>query len=279
MCVNRNLICFIFQISGVFQLVDLILMLMLFSATSGFEHDDDMIRLVDGAVFNTQKGCVDLTRLVSGYPTTTPCRSVGVIYHNRHIPSIINLNCGIMNSFTTEFTFSVNTSINPTSFGDDLAFVPTYEAKAGTSVGSYALPHKHFALVIDTHVEDAIGVSQTQYFRVFTQSVVFVGFAKIDEYVTSGEKYHVWFEYLAELIIVLVFIASSNANKPALPILDLPINTNEVFNREDYVYFGFVGASRGCNELYNICSLNLNIKQPKHHLIWLFVVDKKVGDG
>ncbi|CAI0437522.1 unnamed protein product [Linum tenue] len=210
-----------------------------------------------------RNGAVGLTRDV-----TVPTSSSGTVVYNEPIPfSDPESAPPSAASFSTRFTFSIG-NVNPSSFGDGLAFFLSRDNDTLGSAGGYLglvnatqlTKNKFVAVEFDTRVDPHFADPSENHVGLDIDSLISVKTADplsqgID--LKSGEKITAWVDYdhVAEILDVFLSFSSSKPETPLLSVDDVDLSEYLRGN----VYVGFSGSTEGSTELHSIHSWSFNL--------------------
>ncbi|GAB2279810.1 Probable L-type lectin-domain containing receptor kinase S.7 [Dionaea muscipula] len=200
-------------------------------------------------------GVVGLTR-----DLPVPTSSSGTVIYNRPI-EFFDPEANITASFSTRFSFSVQ-NVEPSSFGDGLAFFISPDNKTLGSPGGYLglvnsthLTKNRFVAVefdtrLDPHFNDPndnhVGLDVDSLVSIKTADLFSVG---ID--LKSGSTINVRIDYKSEEKNLKVFVKDS-IFRSLEPVLDVDIDLSDYLNKVMFV--GFCGSTEGSTELHLIQS-------------------------
>ncbi|CAL1384746.1 unnamed protein product [Linum trigynum] len=211
-----------------------------------------------------RNGAVGLTRDV-----TVPTSSSGTVVFNEPIPfSDPETAPSSAASFSTRFTFSIG-NVNPSSFGDGLAFFLSRDNDTLGSAGGYLglvnathlTTNKFVAVEFDTRVDSQFADPSENHVGLDIDSLISVETADplsqgID--LKSGEQITAWVDYDHVAKILDVFLSFSISPKPETPLLSVDdVDLSEYLRGN--VYVGFSGSTEGSTELHSIHSWSFNL--------------------
>ncbi|XP_057440749.1 probable L-type lectin-domain containing receptor kinase S.7 [Lotus japonicus] len=189
-----------------------------------------------------RNGVVSLTT-----PTVATATSTGAIFYANPI-SLFDPYSNTTSSFSTTFSFSITNTLNPTSFGDGLAFFLT-----PTNPSTAATPTTFIAVEFDTKLhnrfndpnENHVGLDIDALISLKTANPISHG---ID--LKSGNPITAWVDYSAtDPTVVDVFLSYSSVSKPFDPVLRVTVDLSE--HLKDPMYIGFsASSSDGSSELH-----------------------------
>ncbi|CAL1353903.1 unnamed protein product [Linum trigynum] len=248
------------------------LLLLLTSATAGgavgnhsFEFDFPAFAIRNFTLLGDsylRNGVVGLTRDV-----TVPTSSAGTVIYNDPIPfSDPESAPPSAASFSTRFTFSIG-NVNPSSFGDGLAFFLSRDNETLGSPGGYLglvnasrlTKNKFVAVEFDTRVDSHFGDPSENHVGFDIDSLISIKTADplsqgID--LKSGEQITAWVEYDHVAKVLDVFLSFS-ISKPEIPLLSVDVDLSD--NLKGNVYVGFSGSTEGSTELHSVHSWSFNM--------------------
>ncbi|CAI0378779.1 unnamed protein product [Linum tenue] len=209
-----------------------------------------------------RNGVVGLTRDV-----TVPTSSAGTVIYNDPIPfSDPESAPPSAASFSTRFTFSIG-NVNPSSFGDGLAFFLSRDNETLGSPGGYLglvnasrlTKNKFVAVEFDTRVDSHFGDPSENHVGFDIDSLISIKTADpllqgID--LKSGEQITAWVEYDHVAKVLDVFLSFS-ISKPEIPLLSVDVDLSD--NLKGNVYVGFSGSTEGSTELHSVHSWSFNM--------------------
>ncbi|KAM7492786.1 hypothetical protein LguiA_035707 [Lonicera macranthoides] len=200
-----------------------------------------------------RNGVIGLTR-ESGVPTS----SSGTLIYNSPIP-FFDPQSNTTTSFSTNFTFSIR-DVNPTSFGDGLAFFLSSNNETLGSSGGYLglvnssqlTKNKFLAIEFDTRVdlhfddpnENHVGLDIDSLNSIKTADARLIGIE-----LKSGDSITAWIDYENEEKILKVFLSYNNS-KPEEPLLVVDIDLSDYLKELKYV--GFSASTEGSTEVHFI---------------------------
>ncbi|XP_060189585.1 probable L-type lectin-domain containing receptor kinase S.7 [Lycium barbarum] len=200
-----------------------------------------------------RNGVVGLTRELQ-----VPSSSSGSLIYNNPI-SFFDQETKKTVSFSTRFAFSVN-NINPTSFGDGLAFFLSPDNQTLGSPGGFLglvnssqlTKNKFVAIEFDTrqdlHFNDPddnhVGLDIDSLISIKTANVKLAGVDLKSRNIISS-----WIDYKSEERKLLVFLSYSSS-KPKKPILNVDIDLSDYL--KEFMYVGFAASTEGSTELHCI---------------------------
>ncbi|MCE2055174.1 putative L-type lectin-domain containing receptor kinase S.7 [Datura stramonium] len=198
-------------------------------------------------------GVVGLTRELQ-----VPSSSSGSLIYNNPIP-FFDPETKRTASFCTRFAFSVS-NINPSSFGDGLAFFLSPDNQTLGSPGGFLglvnssqlTKNKFVAVEFDTrqdlHFNDPddnhVGLDIDSLISIKSANVKLAG---VD--LKSGNLIRSWIDYTSEEKKLLVFLSYSSS-KPKKPILTVDIDLSDYL--KEFMYVGFAASTEGSTELHFI---------------------------
>ncbi|XP_016483514.2 putative L-type lectin-domain containing receptor kinase S.7 [Nicotiana tabacum] len=200
-----------------------------------------------------RNGVVGLTRELQ-----VPSSSSGSLIYNNPI-SFFDPESKKTVSFSTRFAFSVN-NINPSSFGDGLAFFLSPDNQTLGSPGGFLglvnssqlTKNKFVAVEFDTrqdlHFNDPddnhVGLDIDSLISIKTANVKLAGVdLKSRNLITS------WIDYKSEEKQLFVFLSYSSS-KPKKPLLTVDIDLSDYL--KEFMYVGFAASTEGSTELHCI---------------------------
>lgn len=202
-----------------------------------------------------RNGVIGLTRELG-----VPASSSGSLIYNNPVP-FFDQETNTTASFSTRFSFSIN-NVNPSSFGDGLAFFISPDnqilGSAGGCLGlvnsSQLTKNKFVAIEFDTRLdphfddpdENHIGLDIDSLESIKTADPILQG---ID--LKSGNVITAWIDYKNDLRMLKVFMSYSNL-KPVTPLLKVNIDLSGYLKGNMYV--GFSASTEGSTELHMIQS-------------------------
>ncbi|XP_044473319.1 probable L-type lectin-domain containing receptor kinase S.7 [Mangifera indica] len=200
-----------------------------------------------------RNGVIGLTRAVG-----VPSSSAGTVVYNNPVP-FFDQETNTTASFNTKFTFSIN-NINPSSYGDGLAFFISPDDQILGSPGGYLglvnssqLTKNRFVAIefdtrLDAHFNDPndhhVGLDIDSLNSIKTADPRLQG---LD--LKSGNSITVWIDYKNDLRVLRVFMNYSIL-KPEKPVLSVDIDLSEYL--KDVMYVGFSASTEGSTELHLI---------------------------
>ncbi|CAN0875115.1 Probable L-type lectin-domain containing receptor kinase S.7 [Linum grandiflorum] len=212
-------------------------------------------------------GVVGLTRDV-----TVPTSSSGSVIYNIPIPFSDSDSPPSVPSFSSRFTFSVD-NVNPSSFGDGLAFFLSRDNQTMGSPGGYLglvnasllTKNKFVAVEFDTRLDAHFGDPNENHVGLDIDSLISVKTADpltqgID--LKSGDPITAWVDYDGDLnnstaAPVLQVFLSYSASKPQVPLLSVDVDLSDYLKGDMYV--GFSGSTDGSTELHSIHNWSFNM--------------------
>ncbi|MED6218603.1 hypothetical protein PIB30_028037 [Stylosanthes scabra] len=199
-----------------------------------------------------RNGLVGLTRA-----TDVPTTSSGALLYHLPIP-LFDKSTNTTSSFSTSFSFSI-TNLNPSSFGDGIAFFlsPSNATAAVSSAGRLGLPTstRFLAVEFDTRDDSAfhdpnenhVGFNFNSLNSIATVDPISHG---ID--LKSGNSITSWIDYSTERETLTVFLSYSPSSKPLSPVLAVHNVDLSKLLKEERVYVGFSGSTTGSTEVHLI---------------------------
>ncbi|KAJ4725292.1 putative Kinase [Melia azedarach] len=200
-----------------------------------------------------RKGVIGLTRELG-----VPSSSSGSLIYNNPVP-FSDQETNTTASFNTKFSFSIN-SVNPSSFGDGLAFFLSPDNQILGSPGGYLglvnssqlTKNKFVAVEFDTRLdphfndpdENHIGLDIDSLDSIKTADPIAQG---ID--LKSGNLITAWIDYKNDLRVLKVFMSYSSL-KPENPVLNVNIDLSGYL--KEVMYVGFSASTEGSTELHLI---------------------------
>ncbi|XP_006346248.1 probable L-type lectin-domain containing receptor kinase S.7 [Solanum tuberosum] len=200
-----------------------------------------------------RNGVVGLTRELQ-----VPSSSSGSLIYNNPI-SFFDPETKKTASFSTRFAFSVS-NINPSSFGDGLAFFLSPDNQTLGSPGGFLglvnssqlTKNKFVAVEFDTkqdlHFNDPddnhVGLDIDSLISIKTANVRLAG---VD--LKSRNLISCWIDYKSEEKKLMVFLSYSSF-KPKKPILIVDIDLSDYL--KEFMYVGFAASTEGSTELHSI---------------------------
>ncbi|CAN1193994.1 Probable L-type lectin-domain containing receptor kinase S.7 [Linum perenne] len=216
-------------------------------------------------------GVVGLTREV-----TVPTSSSGSLIYNNPIPFYDPDSPPSSASFSSRFTFSI-ANVNPSSFGDGLAFFLSRDNQTIGSPGGYLglvnasllTKNKFVAVEFDTRVDSHFGDPNENHIGLDIDSLISVKTADplsqgID--LKSGDPITAWVDYDRDLNNstsaaaaprVLEVFLSYSTSKPQTPLLSVDVDLSDYLKGDMYV--GFSGSTEGSTELHSIHNWSFNL--------------------
>ncbi|KAE9596408.1 hypothetical protein Lal_00048732 [Lupinus albus] len=197
-----------------------------------------------------RNGVVGLTKALD-VPTSTS----GSVIYNEPI-TLFDPLTNTTSSFSTTFTFSI-TNLNPSSFGEGLAFFLSQTNITTPTTNRLGLPNNHFlAVEFDTRQdpnfndpnENHVGFDIDTLNSVKTVNPIL--HHGID--LKSGNTITCWIDYKTDQNSLLVFLSYSTSPKPFDPVLSLNIDLQQ--HLKDVMYVGFSASTQGSTELHRIHS-------------------------
>ncbi|CAM8957497.1 unnamed protein product [Rhodiola kirilowii] len=199
-----------------------------------------------------RNGVVGLTR-----ETTVPSTSSGAVLYNTPIKLFDPLT-NTTASFSTRFSFSIS-SVNPTSFGDGLAFFLSADNRTvgstGLSLGlvnssSDSFNSRFVAVEFDTRLNSAVHDPSDNHVGLDVNSLVSLKTSSpilhsID--LKSGNIITAWIDYNHDTGLFRVFLSYSSL-KPLNPVLSVAIDLTG--NLKENMYAGFSASTEGSTELH-----------------------------
>ncbi|KAL1347579.1 hypothetical protein HN51_023644 [Arachis hypogaea] len=201
-----------------------------------------------------RNGLVGLTRA-----TDVPTTSSGALLYDHPIP-LFDPPTNTTSSFSTTFSFSI-TNLNPSSFGDGIAFFlsPSNTTASATvsPAGRLGLPTstRFLAVEFDTRDDSAfhdpnqnhVGFNFNSLNSIATVDPITHG---ID--LKSGNTITSWIDYSTEKETLTVFLSYSSSSKPSSPVLTVRNVDLSKLLKEERVYVGFSGSTSGSTEVHLI---------------------------
>ncbi|CAK9148873.1 unnamed protein product [Ilex paraguariensis] len=200
-----------------------------------------------------RNGVIGLTRDL-GVPSSTS----GSVIYNYPIP-FFDQELNITASFSTTFSFSIN-NINPTSFGDGLAFFLSPDQSLGSPGGYLGLvnssqltKNKFVAVEFDTKLdldfddpnENHVGLDIGSLVSMKTADPMLQGGISLK----SGNLITAWIDYKNEEAKLEVFLSYSSF-KPEDPLLMVDIDLSH--HLKQFMFVGFSASTEGSTELHLI---------------------------
>lgn len=198
-----------------------------------------------------RNGVLGLTRELE-----VPSSSSGTVIYNSPV-QFFDPELNITASFSTSFAFSIDT-INPSSYGDGLAFFISPDNETLGSPGGYLglvnssqlTKNRFIAVEFDTRLDLHFNDPDDNHVGLDIDSLISIRTAdlmssKID--LKSGDLITAWIDYKNEERKLLVFVSYSSL-KPEEPILHVDVDLSPHF--KDYMYLGFSASTEGSTELH-----------------------------
>ncbi|KAK4849801.1 hypothetical protein QYF36_000919 [Acer negundo] len=200
-----------------------------------------------------RNGVIGLTRELG-----VPSSSSGTVVYNNPV-QFFDQETNTTASFSTRFSFSIN-NVNPSSYGDGLAFFMSPDNQILGSPGGYLglvnssqLTKNRFVAVefdtrIDSHFDDPdenhVGLDIDSLNSIKTADPISQG---ID--LKSGNLITTWIDYKNDLRVLKVFM-SYTTSKPEKPVLTVDVDLSEYL--KEVMYIGFSASTEGSTELHLI---------------------------
>ncbi|KAK0599703.1 hypothetical protein LWI29_007813 [Acer saccharum] len=200
-----------------------------------------------------RNGVIGLTRELG-----VPSSSSGTVVYNNPV-QFFDQETNTTASFSTRFSFSIN-NVNPSSYGDGLAFFMSPDNQILGSPGGYLglvnssqLTKNRFVAVefdtrIDSHFDDPdenhVGLDIDSLNSIKTADPILQG---ID--LKSGNLITTWIDYKNDLRVLKVFM-SYTTSKPEKPVLTVDVDLSEYL--KEVMYVGFSASTEGSTELHLI---------------------------
>lgn len=198
-------------------------------------------------------GLIGLTRELG-----VPSSSSGTVIYNYPIP-FFDPQTNITASFSTSFSFSIS-NVNPTSFGDGIAFFLSPDNQTLGSPGGYLglvnssqLTKKKFvAIEFDTRLDSDFNDTNDHHVGLDIESLISIETAdplSQDIDLKSGDMINVWIDYMSDEQRLNVFLSYTNF-KPNNALLTVDIDLSGYLKQVMYV--GFSASTEGSTELHQI---------------------------
>ncbi|KAE8125371.1 hypothetical protein FH972_020187 [Carpinus fangiana] len=200
-----------------------------------------------------RNGVVGLTRELG-----VPSSSAGTMIYNKPI-TFFDLESNVTASFSTRFSFSI-ANVNPSSFGDGLAFFLSPDNQTLGSPGGYLglvnssqlTKNKFLAIEFDTRLdphfddpnENHVGLDIESLISIKTGDAMLQG---ID--LKSGNWITAWIDYVNGKRKLHVSLSYSSF-KPEKPVLSVDIDLSDYL--KPVMYVGFSASTEGSTELHLI---------------------------
>ncbi|KAL0362929.1 UNVERIFIED_CONTAM: putative L-type lectin-domain containing receptor kinase S.7 [Sesamum calycinum] len=200
-----------------------------------------------------QSGAVRLTR-----DLRLPSSSSGSVIYNYPI-AFFNPETNVTASFSTRFSFSVD-NINPSSYGDGLAFFLSPNNRTLGSPGGYLglvnssklTQNRFIAIEFDTRQnlgfndpdDNHVGLDIDSLFSFKTANPILQAIN-----LKSGNVISAWVDYLNEKRKVEVFLSYSSS-KPENPLFTVDIDLSDYL--KEFMFVGFSASTEGSTELHYI---------------------------
>ena len=200
-----------------------------------------------------RNGVVGLTRELG-----VPSSSAGTMIYNKPI-TFFDLDSNVTASFSTRFSFSI-ANVNPSSFGDGLAFFLSPDNQTLGSPGGYLglvnssqlTKNKFLAIEFDTRLdphfddpnENHVGLDIESLISIKTGDAMLQG---ID--LKSGNWITAWIDYVNGKRKLHVSLSYSSF-KPENPVLSVDIDLSDYL--KPVMYVGFSASTEGSTELHLI---------------------------
>ncbi|XAR67359.1 Non-specific serine/threonine protein kinase [Bertholletia excelsa] len=198
-----------------------------------------------------RNGVIGLTRELG-----VPNSSTGTVIYNDPI-AFFDQESNQTASFSTRFSFSV-TNINPTSFGDGLAFFISQENPPLGSPGGYLglvnssqlTKNRFVAVEFDTRFDLRFDDPSDHHVGLDIDNVISIKTADpasqgID--LKSGNSITAWIDYRSDQKQISVFM-SYTGFKPDEPLLTVDIDLSDYLKQ--FMYVGFSASTEGSTELH-----------------------------
>lgn len=201
-----------------------------------------------------RNGVIGLTRNLG-----VPSSSSGTVICNAPI-AFFDSESNTTASFSTRFSFSI-TNVNPSSYGDGLAFFLSPENETLGSPGGYLglvnssqlTKNRFVAVEFDTRLDPHFNDPNDNHVGLDIDSLNSMKTADpvLDENIDlkSGKSITAWIEYKNDQMKLKVFLSSSRS-KPERPVLIVDIDLSEYLKELKYV--GFSASTEGSTELHLI---------------------------
>ncbi|KAL0306251.1 UNVERIFIED_CONTAM: putative L-type lectin-domain containing receptor kinase S.7 [Sesamum radiatum] len=200
-----------------------------------------------------RSGAVRLTR-----DLRLPSSSSGSVIYNYPI-AFFNPETNVTASFSTRFSFSVD-NINPSSYGDGLAFFLSPNNRTLGSPGGYLglvnssklTQNRFIAIEFDTRQnlgfndpdDNHVGLDIDSLFSFKTANPILQAIN-----LKSGNVISAWVDYLNEKRKVEVFLSYSSS-KPENPLFTVDIDLSDYL--KEFMFVGFSASTEGSTELHYI---------------------------
>ncbi|KAJ7963612.1 putative Kinase [Quillaja saponaria] len=200
-----------------------------------------------------RNGIIGLTKALD-----VPTSSAGVVIYNNPI-IFYDRESNITASFSTRFSFSIN-NVNPSSFGDGLAFFLSPRNRTLGSSGGYLglvnssqlTSNKFVAIEFDTRLdlhfndpnENHVGLDIDSLNSIRAEDPILQG---ID--LKSGNSITAWIDYKNDQKKLRVYLSYSSF-KPEKPVLSVDIDLSDYL--KGLIYVGFSASTEGSTELHQI---------------------------
>lgn len=198
-------------------------------------------------------GVVGLTRELE-----VPSSSSGSVIYNEPI-AFFDPETNITASFSTRFAFSIE-NVNPTSYGDGLAFFISHNNRTLGSPGGYLglvnssqlTKNRFVAVEFDTRQDLHFADPDGNHVGLDIDSLISIKTANpmlkaID--LKSGNVITAWIDYVNEQRKMEVFLSYSSF-KPDQPILTVDVDLSDYL--KDSMFVGFSASTEGSTELHYI---------------------------